>query len=134
MVYATMLDSLFDSLFYNFPKEIKPPVTTEIRYDGRVPKNVLIQVALAGFSEEDINIWCEDNNLCISGDNTKKEGILDKFKTQFEWHWPVSKKLSIENTKIDFTNGLLTIDIPVIVPEKKKIFLKGGNTEKTLPA
>jgi HSP20 family molecular chaperone IbpA len=120
------MDRIFDSLFYNFPKEIKPPVCYQINKDEKgTVKDITLQLAVAGFEEEDLKIWNEDNVLFLEGDNTKREEVLSKFRKSFSWKLPTADHIDLDSTKISFKNGLLTLSIPIKIPAKKRKYLLG---------
>jgi len=130
MVYSLFheFDSLFNNLFYNFPKEVKPPLDTNIVKSGGGVEKVILQAALAGFKEEDVKVWYEDNTLFIKGSNIKESQentILPKFLSNFQWKFPVSEKIDLKNSEVTLKDGLLTIVLPVINPVKEKKFLLG---------
>jgi HSP20 family molecular chaperone IbpA len=127
MMYKdSLFDDLFNSLFYNFPQEVKPPYSQKIQTnkDG-VATGVVLQLAVAGFKMEDIKVWYEDRELHIEGDNRERDGVLDKFKTSFSWKVPVSDKITLEKSEINFEDGLLTINIPIEEPAKSRKYLFG---------
>jgi HSP20 family molecular chaperone IbpA len=136
MVYSlnliNNLDSIFSQLFYDFPKEFKPPLDTNIIYNGKTPEKIIIQSALAGFNEEDIEVWFEDRLLLIKGDNSNNKDVLDKFKNSFSWKLPVSDRVDLGKGTVVFENGLLTITLPVIVPEKTRVYMYGKKELKEL--
>jgi molecular chaperone IbpA len=82
-----------------------------------------IQMALAGFSKNDIDIELADSILTISSnkENNKNDnseiyrGIsYRKFKRQFT----IAEDIEVKDTKLE--NGLLVILLEKIIPEEKK--------------
>lgn len=124
----TTLENMIDQLFYKWDTNSKPPVSAIPILDEAKNKvnGVNIQYALAGFKEEDLNIWHENNVLYVKGDNTYNKDISDKFKCYFKQRFPVSKELDLSKTEIKLENGLLSIIIPIAEKEDKKIWLLGG--------
>jgi HSP20 family molecular chaperone IbpA len=121
------LDYLFNSFFYTWPQQEKPPISREIIQDSDKVKGVRLQLALAGFAESDLQVWPESNTLKIIGNNTHNKEINDKFKCCFEKTLPVSKELDVSKASVKFMNGILEIFIPVAEKEeKKRIFLFGS--------
>lgn len=137
MIYSNKLfseiDNLFNEVFYNFPKEPKPPAAYSLsRNKENKPEAYEIQVALAGFKKEDVTVSWEGNELFIEGDNTKNENVFSKFKTNFSWKIPVADNIDLENLSVDFSEGLLTLKIPIRIPVKNRRYLLGGDTNKLI--
>ena len=125
-IFDETFDSLIDSFFYNFPKEMKPPYQQKIEVDDKGSASAVVtQVALAGFKKEDVKVWYEDKVLFIEGDNTKNTDVLEKFRSSFKWKLPTSDRMALKETVVSFENGLLVVRIPVKVPIKDKTFLFG---------
>ena len=82
-----------------------------------------IQVALAGYSKEDIDIEVKENTLSIKSVK-KDEG--DKFevlhrgiaKRYFERHFTIADDVKVNGAKLK--NGLLIISLERVIPEHKK--------------
>jgi HSP20 family molecular chaperone IbpA len=132
MIYSSNLfpdmDRIFNTFFYNFPKEIKPPVSYEIhKKDERIDK-IILQMAVAGYEEEDLKIWNEDNVLFIEGDNTSRAEVLGKFQNSFSWKIPTADHIDLDNVVVVFKNGLLTLNIPVKMPVKKRKYILGSKS------
>ena len=110
----------FDDLHrhLNSGKKTFPPYN--VIKDG---EKTLVEVALAGYSKNDIKVVVEDATLSIegSGDSDHKDkqhlhrGIANrKFKTSF------SLAEYVEVISADFKDGLLTVTLEQLVPEEKK--------------
>jgi HSP20 family molecular chaperone IbpA len=123
------IDSIFNSFFFNFPKEIKPPAAYKILKDdlGKT-KGFLLQVAVAGFEEKDLKVWSEDNVLFVEGDNSSNEEVVNRFKNKFSWQIQTANDVDLDNVAISFKNGLLSLDIPIKTKEKNKRYLLGSAT------
>jgi molecular chaperone IbpA len=120
-------DSLFDK-FKSFPTETYPPHNIVKHGDN----NQDIELAVAGFSPEEIEITMSDNILSISGTKEKTEGVEDKnyvyrgisarsFRRTFE----IVGGWKIQDAKFD--NGLLIISFEREIPVEqipKKIEIK----------
>lgn len=122
-------DELFDNFFYRWPKETKPPIEAYSVYneDNTALAGIRIQMALAGFSEEDVKVWFdeEEGKLHISGSNKDKEDILDRFKCEFDHTIVYSSELDVQNSKVTLVNGMLDVFVPLIEKKQKKVFLFG---------
>jgi HSP20 family molecular chaperone IbpA len=115
---------MFDQFFFNWPTEVKPPldsfpiVNKENSLDGYE-----IQMALAGFTENDVKVYSEDRVLHIEGNNTETKGLSDRFVCKFHHKIPCSSKLDLEATKVSLENGVLSIRIPRLEKAKDRVYL-----------
>lgn len=136
MVYSLLasrnpvFSTFFDDLFFSWPEATKPPMDSFPIIDPSDPVSELkgweIQMALAGFLDEDINVWHENNMLHIKGDNSMSEGISSKFRCKFHHKIPVKQDLDLENAEVSLKFGILSINIPInkSVISKKVLFGK----------
>lgn len=111
-----------------------PPVNI-IRKDN----NWVIQLALAGYSQDDVEITTEDSQLIVKSakqaDDTDTSvqythrGISQR---AFERRWQLESDMEVVGAA--FENGLLTIGVSRIIPESKKpkIIPIGKSTSKSL--
>lgn len=85
-----------------------------------------VEVALAGFSKEEISVYTERNLLTVEVNKKSKEeekyhynGIA---RRNFKRSWTLGDDVRVEDIK--FSDGLLTIYLTTIVPDhqKKKIY------------
>ena len=116
--FDTMLDRLF-----NVPQESTsgsyPPYNIRKVDDY----NYVIEVALAGFSENDIQVQVEDGTLTVRSKEDKDvnetsyvhRGIA---KRMFVRKWTLSDDMIVQGA--EFLNGLLNIKLEKVVPEEKK--------------
>ena len=121
----------FDSIFEEFDRMLD---STE-RYNSNYPpynicklndNDYKIEVALAGYSREDIEIELKDNTLTVRNKtkekvvNDESNGVIHKgiSTRQFERSFTISEDIKVKNA--DLKNGLLSIDLERIVPEEKK--------------
>ena len=105
-----LLDNLFDSLFFNFPKETGKPPSDIIAFKDEKNK-FHIQLAVAGYSENEIKVECEGRVLKVCGDNSKNDKISPKFKSKFQKVWTVQETIDLESTEVSFKDGLLDITL-----------------------
>ena len=81
----------------------------------------ILEVALAGFSEEELSVTTERNCLTVSAKKTKDDrtyshkGISTR---SFSRNWQLGDDVEIE--KVEFNNGLLTVILVKELPEKQK--------------
>ena len=80
-----------------------------------------IELALAGYDQEDLNVEVEEGLLIISGE--KEDDSVDylhkgistkKFRRTFR----LNENVEVKDAK--FTNGLLSVELAHIVPEEKQ--------------
>lgn len=96
-----------------------PPYNIVNGSDGRTT----LEVALAGFSREDIEVETERNVLTVSAKkapadkerNYEHKGI--SYRT-FSRNWQMGDDVEVES--VDFVDGLLTISLRKELPEKQK--------------
>ena len=116
-------ESLFDedlnipSLRNNYPPyNIKK--VGEDKYD--------IEVALAGFNKNDIEVVSKENTLTVkskkeeTSDKDKKGEVLHKgiSKRYFERSWTIADDVKVNGAELK--DGLLTVSLERIIPEEKK--------------
>jgi len=82
-----------------------------------------IELALAGFSKEDLTVVQEEQKLTISGNNSEKEtqeNILHKgiARRAFTKTFPLAE--TIEVTEALFENGMVIIKLRQNIPEERK--------------
>ena len=87
--------------------------------DGRT----LLEVALAGFTGEDIEVETERNVLTVSArkapaDKERKYSHKGISYRTFSRNWQMADDVEVEDVK--FENGLLTITLRKELPEKQK--------------
>ena len=120
--YAVGFDRMFDNLNRyvdnNQQSHGFPPYN--IRKEGDY--NYVIEMALAGFGKEDIQVEIAESILSIRSvkensedDETQYRGISFR---RFERKFTLSDDLVVNNANLE--NGMLYIDIERIVPEEKK--------------
>ena len=98
-----------------------PPHNVVYDKDEDGEESYIVELALAGYKEEDIKIKVQDDQLSIEGSGGKDErnyqakGIAQrKFKKSFT----LGEYLVVR--KAEFENGLLSIHIDKVIPEEKK--------------
>jgi len=121
--YAVGFDRVFDTL--------NRYVDNNVNSTGFPPYNIQkvgdfkyqIDMALAGFSKDDIEVEVADGTLSVRSD--KKEEPEDEFTyhrgisyRKFERKFTLADDLLVNGAKLE--NGMLTIDLERIVPEEKK--------------
>jgi molecular chaperone IbpA len=117
----------FDQLF----EELNRTFTSPNKQDNYPPHNVIrtgenlfrIEVAVAGFAEEDLDVSLEGRMLTVRG-----ERLRDDDKTEylhrgisgrdFERTWPLGDNIEVRGATVK--NGILAIQLEHVVPEGEK--------------
>jgi len=120
------IEELMDQFFYYYPTkggEPKPPMITRAVYEdleqGDIPneddkiKGFEIQLALAGFKPENIEVNHNGKTLHIKGNNNQHSYINEKFSCQFEKKFVVNDKMDLENIEAKLIDGILSVYIPL---------------------
>jgi molecular chaperone IbpA len=118
--YAIGFERLFDQLdeFIHHSKKLPSYPPYNIKRDG---DNFTIEMALAGFSKEDIDITVAENMLIVSSnkESPKEEevykGISDR---KFTRKFSMADDIVVKGAKLE--NGLLVIKLERVIPEDKK--------------
>ena len=114
----------FDNVFNNLERVRSIPQTNYPPYNirkGKVEDTFLIELAVAGFSEEDLTISVKETNLTIEGDIGEKDnGFIHQGISQrkFSRNFVLAEDVIVKGS--DLSNGILTIYVERIVPEEKK--------------
>jgi len=119
--YAVGYDKLFDNLSRYVDNNVSstgfPPYN--IRKEGDY--HYVIEMALAGFSKEDIEVEVADGTLSVRSD--KKDDAADNLYRgisfrKFNRKFTLSDDIVVNDASLD--NGMLTINLERIIPEEKK--------------
>ena len=119
--YAVGYDKMFDNLSRYVDNSVTstgfPPYN--IRKEGDY--HYVIEMALAGFSKEDIEVEVADGTLSVRSD--KKDDAADNLYRgisfrKFNRKFTLSDDIVVNDAALD--NGMLTINLERIVPEEKK--------------
>ena len=121
----------FDSIFEEFDRMLE----TAERYNSNYPpynihklndNSYKIEVALAGYTKDDIELELKENTLTVR--NKSKEKIINKESNniihkgistrQFSRSFTISEDIKVK--KAELKNGLLNIDLERIIPDEKK--------------
>lgn len=86
-------------------------------------EKIRLDLAVAGFSKDDIKIHVEKNKLTIEGDNSQTKSELRYIhsgiaKRSFKRVFTLHDYIQVENA--EFINGILQINMKTVIPEEKK--------------
>ena len=113
-------DNIFDQLsaLSHFETPNYPPYNIK-----KVDKeNYQLEMALAGFSKDDIEVEAKENTLSVSAKSSDKDddsfvhrGIAQR---AFKRQWTLMEHLEVQDAK--FKDGVLVVDMKLNLPEEKK--------------
>ena len=81
-----------------------------------------LDMALAGFSKDDVKVEVKENTLTVSASSSDKED--DSFvhkgiaKRAFKRQWTLAEHLEVKDAQLK--DGVLTVDMKLNLPEEKK--------------
>jgi molecular chaperone IbpA len=118
--HAVGLDDVFNRLDAMSGHNVNYPPYNLIKHDS---SNFTIEVALAGFKREEIEVSTEQNILRVVSKHEEKDTTRTYLhkglsKRSFNRSWQLSEDVRVRDVK--FEDGLLTIDLEKIIPEHQK--------------
>jgi molecular chaperone IbpA len=124
-------DMLNDPFFIGFDSILNKLQTTSNQAGNYPPYNIVktdedtyvIEVAVAGFDKEDLDITVHDGKLTITGDVTTKEGhgeYLHRGIATRNFTRTFTLADTIEVIGADVYNGMLQVRLQNVIPESKK--------------
>lgn len=132
--FGVGLDDMFSQLETMSTKTINYPPYNILKRDT---SNYEIEIALAGFKQEEIEVSSESNILKVTSKITEKDTSIEYLhkglsKRSFCHSWHLADDVRIRD--VEFNNGLLVISLEKIIPEhqKKTVYEIGGSTPKKL--
>ncbi len=80
-----------------------------------------LEIALAGFKKEEVKVYTEYGKLVVEGTKPEDKETTEYFhrglaRRNFNKSWTLSEDCVVDD--VTFENGLLTIELKKIVPEK----------------
>lgn len=115
------LANLVDAASRTEKQSTYPPYNIELLGED----NYRVTMAVAGFSQDNINIEVQENTLTVSGkvetsDSDKKREFLHKGISERNFERKFQLGDHVEVTGADMEHGLLHIDMKRVIPEAKK--------------
>ena len=116
------LASMLDAAAKNEKQTTYPPYNIELVSEDKYR----ITMAIAGFSESDVEIVVQENTLVVSGNKpaTNNEDTAKQFlhkgisERNFERKFQLGDHVNVLNANME--NGLLNIELERVIPEAKK--------------
>jgi len=118
--HAVGLDDVFHRLDALSGHNINYPPYNLIKHDS---SNFTIEVALAGFKRDEVEVSTEQNILRVASNNEDKNTTRNYLhkgvsKRSFTRSWQLSEDVRVRDVR--FEDGLLTIDLERIIPDHQK--------------
>jgi molecular chaperone IbpA len=116
--YAIGFDQVFEQLDALTQSTSYPKYNIVHEGDGKY----VVELALAGYDRSELDVWTENNTLCVSGTKEKKDdreyihkGVSSRNFTRV---WKLNDDVIVKKSK--FENGILSIHLEKYVPEEKR--------------
>lgn len=110
-----IIDTMFNDMWSSIPKVSTFPAVNIVR-DGE--GKYRIDLTVAGFTKDDIDVWVDEGHLTIKGSARKAEedyivkGIAER---SFTKTFPLTPALEVENVVLD--NGILSVYLSAVETE-----------------
>ena len=118
--YAVGFDRIFDNLSTLNAAQNTGFQPYNIRKEGDY--NYVIEMALAGFGKEDIEVEVADGTLSVRSvkENSEDESTVYRgiSSRRFERKFTMADDIVVNGAKLE--NGMLTVELERVVPEEKK--------------
>ena len=121
------MDTYFDRIFSYEAQNYPPYNLVQVSEDES-----RLELALAGFTNDEVKVYTERGNLVVEGSKEKTDGreYIHRGLAQrsFTRSWTISEDTEVSD--VTFENGLLSVTLSRIIPEsrQKKYFLGGGDS------
>jgi molecular chaperone IbpA len=123
-------DMLNDPFFIGFDRVLDRMHQTSVGQSNYPPYNIVkvgennytIDIAVAGFAEDELNIELKDGILYVEGKKKESDDTVYLHKgistRQFRRSFTLSDTIVVRGA--DYHNGILYIDLENVIPEEKK--------------
>ena len=83
--------------------------------------NYLIELAVAGFSEDELEVEVNDRTLTVKGDhNTRGREYIHKGISAKKFHRTFRLSEYVEVQGANYSDGILAVSLKVVLPEEKR--------------
>ena len=121
--HAIGFDQLFDQLnktFANSKTDGNYPPHNVVKLDDT---HYVLELAVAGFSETEIDLELKDNTLTVKGDRNKTDKEVEYLHKgistrNFVRTFPLAEHIQVKGATVK--NGILSVALEEIVPEEQK--------------
>ena len=134
--FITTFDSLFDEMMNSLYPSENSKINKDFFLKGSYPKcnvystknDLIIEAAIPGLTKDDLSIDVKEGILSISGTSVNTESknkpveylYREIKKSSFQRSFSLSDKLDQNKTSAKVDNGILTISIPFLNPQKEE--------------
>lgn len=115
---------LFETIFPEFYSKINEPSRKYVPYNlvKSGDDKFALEFNVAGMNEDELTIEVKNRKLCISGKSKQKDDkdyIVNHWSLlPFNIEFTLQEQVEVEGAK--FKNGILTVNLELVVPEEKK--------------
>ena len=122
------MDTYFDRIFSYEAQNYPPYNLVQVSEDES-----RLELALAGFSQDEVKVYTEKGYLVIEGQKESSDGreyIHRGLATRsFTRSWSISEDTEVSD--VNFENGLLVVTLARVIPEnRRRRYLMGGDDTK----
>jgi molecular chaperone IbpA len=122
--HAVGFDRVFDELnraFANSKSDGNYPPYNVVQLNDT---QYVIEVAVAGFAETELDVELKDNTLMVKGEKTKEEGseinYLHKGISNRNFTRNITLAENVEVRGATVKNGILSVALELVIPEEQK--------------
>ena len=122
------MDNYFDRIFSYEAQSYPPYNLVQVSEDES-----RLELALAGFSQDEVKVYTEKGNLVVEGQKESTDGreyVHRGLATRsFTRSWSISEDTEV--SEVTFENGLLVVTLARVIPEsRRRRYLMGGGDTK----
>ena len=127
----------FEPTLQRIQKTVKEPLDNSFPPHNIIEKdddNLVIELAIAGYTEEDVSVKVDDNQLIIEGGKESEDKYLHQgiANRKFRKAFTLGEFLVVQSAKL--SDGILSVHIEKVIPEDKKpkvIEINGKKSKKS---
>ena len=130
----------WESMIHNFMRDFFGDMTRGRMHPGmemmtwqpamdiyRKGDNIMVEASLPGIKKEDINIDISDGMMTVSGEMKNESEVKEddyyyreRHEGKFSRSMMIPEDVRMDDIKAEFKDGLLTVTMPMAMPEKSK--------------